>query len=318
MPKISVIVPVYKVEAYLSRCVDSILSQTFADFELWLVDDGSPDRCGELCDEYAQKDARVRVIHKQNGGLSDARNAALDVMTGEYVSFIDADDWVAPDFLESLLTAIERHHCPMAICNFVAVYDDGVQESMYRAATEETVLEGEHIFDTLPQPSACNKMYEAALFRTVRYPVGRLYEDVFVYHDILEQLQKLVCTGKDSYFYFTRHDSIMHSAYTYRAVDIVDAVYARANKLEELGQPRLANEARLVVYSQTAVAYARLDRKDEQNRARLAEATAIYRECYPKLMADPLISKKQKLRLWLLRRLPSLHTQVFGKRMPQN
>ena len=120
---ISVVVPIYNVEKYLNRCVDSILNQTFTDFELILVDDGSPDNCGKICDEYAEKDNRVRVIHKPNGGLSDARNAgiewALKNSDSEWITFIDSDDWVHPNYLEFLLQAAEKNNTSVSICGFV-------------------------------------------------------------------------------------------------------------------------------------------------------------------------------------------------------
>ncbi|MBQ9414447.1 MAG: glycosyltransferase [Clostridia bacterium] len=318
MPTVSVIVPVYKVEEFLPRCVDSLLAQTFTDFELWLVDDGSPDRCGEICDEYAKKDSRIRVIHKENGGLSDARNVAIDRATGEYLAFVDSDDWVSPTFLESMITALKETDADMAVCNFVAVYDDGSRERMYIASDEREVLEGDRIFETLLQPSACNKCYRASIFKTLRYPVGRLYEDAFIYHDILAQTKRIVCTGEDAYFYYLRSGSIMHTSYNIRFTDIIDVIALRAAALDKMGQPILANEARLFGYSQVAVAYAHLDKKDPKEAERLSEIQTIYEGFYPKLMADKRISVKQKLRLWMLRYMPGLHTALFGKRMPIN
>ena len=131
MPQISVIVPVYKVEKYIHKCVDSILAQTFTDFELWLVDDGSPDHCGAICDEYAQIDTRVKVIHKKNGGLSDARNAALDVMNGKYIFFVDSDDWISEDALEIMYSALERTGAKVATGNIVSVREDGTEQALY-------------------------------------------------------------------------------------------------------------------------------------------------------------------------------------------
>ena len=133
MPEISVIVPVYKVEKYIKKCVDSILAQSFTDFELWLVDDGSPDNCGTICDEYAKKDERVKVIHKKNGGLSDARNVALDVMQGKYVFFVDSDDWISNDALESTYEALKRTGTKVATGNIVSVYEDGREREIGRA-----------------------------------------------------------------------------------------------------------------------------------------------------------------------------------------
>ena len=119
MPKVSIIVPVYKAEKYLNRCVDSILAQTFTDFELLLIDDGSPDRSGEICDEYAKKDSRIRVFHKKNGGVSSARNLGLDNVLGEYVTFVDSDDWVEPDFVETMIQTYEKFPWTIPVCGYV-------------------------------------------------------------------------------------------------------------------------------------------------------------------------------------------------------
>ena len=125
---ISVVVPVYKVEIYLDKCIQSVLNQTFRDFELILVDDGSPDRCGEICDQWAEKDHRIRVIHKSNGGLSDARNAGISQAKGEWLSFVDSDDWIAEDMLETLYRLAIDHDAEISCSNFSRVVDDGKME----------------------------------------------------------------------------------------------------------------------------------------------------------------------------------------------
>ena len=124
MPEISVIVPVYKVEKYIHRCVDSILGQTFSDIQVILVDDGSPDTCGDICEEYARRDSRVRVIHKENGGLSDARNAGIPQADGKYIIFIDSDDFIEMDMLEYLYSNIRNANADMATCGCFDVYSD--------------------------------------------------------------------------------------------------------------------------------------------------------------------------------------------------
>jgi len=311
MPKISVIVPVYKVEPYLCRCVDSILAQTFTDYELFLVDDGSPDRCGEICDEYAEKDDRIRVIHKPNGGLSDARNAALDLMTGEYVAFIDSDDWAAPDMLESMYRAAVEHQCDMAVCNICNAYSGGIREDLYVPAIKERVVEGEERYETLYQPSACNKLYKSYIFKELRYPKGRMYEDTFIYHDILKQIDKLVYTGKTSYFYFVRTDSIMNVRYTLQSADIVDAVYLRAVALDEAGVHTHADEAYRALYSRLAVAYERLDWKDEAVKKHLGELKRLYNGVFGRMILDQHFSLKQKLRVLLLFISPALHRALY-------
>ncbi|MBQ6543175.1 MAG: glycosyltransferase family 2 protein, partial [Clostridia bacterium] len=154
MPLISVIVPVYKVEKYLPRCLDSILSQSFTDFELLLVDDGSPDSCPEICDEYARRDRRISVIHKENGGLSSARNAALERATGKYVSFVDSDDYITADALQTLYSALTETDSDIAVGNMMSIDESGNISDFYIPAAGRTLLEGDEILSTLNQPCA--------------------------------------------------------------------------------------------------------------------------------------------------------------------
>lgn len=310
MHEISVIVPVYKVEAYLPRCVDSILAQTFTDYELWLVNDGSPDNCGKLCDDYAKHDSRIRVIHKPNGGLSSARNAALDVCQGRYISFVDSDDWVSPDFLETLHSALMDSGADISICGMVNHYDDGRETVLYEPSSEPCVVEGDAIFDTLYQPCAPNKLYPAKIFKTVRYPVGRWYEDVCAYNEILPMIHRIAYTGKNSYYYFIREGSIIHTAYCMKSTELIEACDARAQMLDRVNQPRHANEARLHIYSNLALAYKHLP-KDEQSAKRLAELQSIFARHYNALMAYTDNNLKQRFRIWLLRHFPKLHKLLY-------
>ena len=145
MAQVSIIVPVYQVETYLRQCIDSILAQTFTDFELILVDDGSKDKSGEICEEYAGKDGRVRVIHKENGGLSDARNAGLEQAAGEYFMFVDSDDYIAPTMIERLYNSIQSESADIAACNFCYVFDKKEKKD-FSTAMEAEVLQGSEIF----------------------------------------------------------------------------------------------------------------------------------------------------------------------------
>lgn len=316
MPTISVIVPVYKVEKYIHKCVDSILSQTYRDFELFLVDDGSPDNCGKICDEYAKIDDRVIVIHKENGGLSDARNVAIDRANGDYLTFIDSDDYVAENHLESMYQAIVNTDSDLAISNISSFTDkDGDEFDLYSPINRRYVLQTqEEIFSTIYRPNAWAKLYKRYIFNDIRYPVGRLYEDAFVYHDVLARVKRLVLTGENTYFYMLRDDSIMHQEYKLAFTDIIDAIELRVKKLEELGLQDLADNNRVFIYSRVAVAYANLDPSVPENKKRLEEIKAIYDEEYPKLMKTTNNSK-QKFRYWLLRNNPNLHSRLFGKNM---
>ena len=182
MPKISVIVPVYKVEAYLQECVDSILAQTFEDFELILVDDGSPDNCGAICDAYAGKDSRVKVIHQENQGLSGARNTGIEASKGEFLTFVDSDDMVSPQYLEVLINLF-CDNTDVAVCGFKS-FLDGTEYPIGRSAREmvrvyspkESLIEL-YNGNTLIPVNACAKLIRRSLLGDLRFPVGKLHED---------------------------------------------------------------------------------------------------------------------------------------------
>ena len=224
-PLVSVIVPVYKVERELPGCVESLLGQTYENLEILLVDDGSPDRCGELCDRYAEREARIRVIHKENGGLSDARNAAIDQMRGEYVTFVDSDDLVSPRYVEHLVDALQKYEADMAVSAIRHTFarnreewDAGVPECRLFETQEalEDMLYQRHIDN-----SACAKLYRSDAFQTVRYPAGRLYEDLATTYKLIDASRRVVYVGAADYRYFQRVGSIVHQAFEPRKMDAV-------------------------------------------------------------------------------------------------
>ncbi len=205
-PLISVIVPCYNVEEYLPKCIESILNQTYRNLEILLVDDGSPDNCGRICDEYAAKDSRIRIIHKKNGGLSDARNAALDVMTGEYVTFIDSDDYVSDDYVEYLYKIIKESGVKLSVSSYQTFVDDSSAEIctnnplFVKIVHTNDALTGmfyQQIFDT----SAWAKMYHRSLFSDgIRYPKGWLYEDLPTTYRLMMKCDYIAFGNYRSYF----------------------------------------------------------------------------------------------------------------------
>lgn len=227
MPQISVIVPVYKVEPYLRRCVDSILGQTFTDFELILVDDGSPDGCPAICDEYALQDDRVLVIHQENGGLSAARNAGIDWAfansDSQWLTFIDSDDWVHPQYLELLRNAAMRYDIDVSICGYVQT---GGEEPCIDADTLEPTrwnTEDFYTSKTTNATIACGKLYRKQCFQTIRYPVGKLHEDEYTTYQILFSHSSLAVIAAPLYCYFHNPASITTSEWTPSRMEVMSA-----------------------------------------------------------------------------------------------
>lgn len=225
MTKISVIVPVYKVERYLDRCVASVCGQTLTDIEIILVDDGSPDQCPRMCDEWARKDARIRVIHKDNGGLGSARNAALEIASGEYINFVDSDDWMEPDALEYLLGLCEAYDADFSMAGMTRTEgersdDPPGQES--RLLTREEFLK--RFFKIGTQESvqyACAKLYRRKLFASVRYPEGLTAEDVPAIFEIAMRSQRIAYSTRKIYHYFLNPESITGSSFSQKRFDLL-------------------------------------------------------------------------------------------------
>ena len=208
---ISIIVPVYKVEQYLIKCVSSLQAQTHSNIEIILVDDGSPDKCGEICDRLKEADSRIRVIHKQNGGLSDARNAGLDVAQGEYVGFVDSDDWVEPEMYEKMLSSLQENQADIAICCIEKVFKDKSQIQDVRRDHVYTNRKAlyELINDKSVNNFAWNKLYKKDLFLGLRYPVGRIFEDLLFTYKLFERANRVTHLNSVYYHYLRRDDSIL-------------------------------------------------------------------------------------------------------------
>ena len=212
-PLISVIVPVYKVEKYLNKCVESIVNQTYKNQEIILVDDGSPDNCPAMCDEWAKKDSRVKVIHKKNGGLSSARNAGLDIMTGSLVSFIDSDDYVGPEMHERLYNLMQEYDADMSICAGIDVFEDKPEPDIKGRPITIKLLSREEALRML----VCNrltviaptKLYKSEIFDSIRFPEGVLYEDYATAHKTYGVCNKIILSNEIFYFYLKRDDSIV-------------------------------------------------------------------------------------------------------------
>lgn len=244
---ISVIIPVYKVEKYFDKCIESVINQSYRNLEIILVDDGSPDNCPAMCDAWAKKDSRIKVIHKTNGGLSDARNAGMAAATGELMGFVDSDDWISPDMYQQLHKLMKTDDSDIVACGVEMVWEDETpsrrltksgcrllnQEEAMRAIIEESWLK---------QP-VWYKLYKTALIRDIPFPVGKYHEDVFWSYQAVAKAKKVSVIDRVGYYYVQHNGSIMGESYSLKRLDAIEAkknrilfIHERFPTLETLTQ----------------------------------------------------------------------------------
>lgn len=255
--KISVIVPIYNVEKYLNRCVESILKQTYKNIEVILVDDGSTDGSGKKCDRFAENDDRIKVIHKKNGGLSDARNAGLEIASGEYIAFVDSDDWIFHTMFERLYTTLKEYDTELVVCEPIYAYETYIDEQqlsgksfeLNKREAMELLLE-----DRRFRSFAWNKLYAKRLWSDIRFPKGKHYEDVRVIYKIYDMCEKIAFLDQGLYYYFQRSQSIVHSAKIESHMELVYAAEERANFLQ-LKYPDMLSRLSASVISSVLIVY---------------------------------------------------------------
>ena len=223
---ISVIVPIYNVEKYLERCVNSILNQTYKNIEIILVDDGSPDKCPQICDEYKNMDSRVKVIHKENGGLSDARNYGLSIATGKYVSFVDSDDYIHEETYEKMIKALELQNADIVSCGINHVYDNkiesiNIEQKIY---DDESAIENLIIGKNLNQ-TVWNKIYKKNVIDNILFEKGKINEDDFWTYKVFSNSKKIITLNDCLYYYVHRESSIMGQGYSIKNLDGLEARY---------------------------------------------------------------------------------------------
>ena len=247
MDLISVIVPVYRTEAYLDRCIESIVDQTYTNLEIILVDDGSPDRCPQMCDEWARRDTRIRVIHKKNGGLSDARNAGMAAATGEYIGFVDSDDWIKPDMFRLLYEKMEQMQSDIAACGVEMVWEDGTPPRRLTKAGS-CVLEAEEAMRAVIEESWIKapvwyKLYRTELVRSIPFPVGKCHEDVFWTYQAVGRAKRVAVFDTTCYHYLQRAGSIMDEGFSLKRLDALEAKVNRLRFIER-NNPELLSLAK--------------------------------------------------------------------------
>ena len=234
--KISIIVPVYNVEAYLERCVESILKQTYTNLEILLVNDGSTDKSGELCDKLALRDHRIRVIHKENGGLSDARNRGIDEASSNLIGFIDSDDYIDEDMYETLYRQMVASKADLSMCGHYDVYHQIPEKQVAEIKTWELMPEEaiKMVMEAkILSVTAVNKLYKKALFEQLRFRIGKIAEDAFIMVDLIHQCSKVVATNEKKYYYVHRENSITTQKFSLKFLNVIEAYEQNAKIISE-------------------------------------------------------------------------------------
>lgn len=271
---ISVIVPVYQVEFYLARCIESLLKQSYTEYEIVLIDDGSTDNCAYLCDSCVVNDSRIKVIHKLNGGLSDARNAGVSFANGELLSFIDSDDMVSDDFFEVMLLAMKNENSDIVECNVAKFYEDNhfdfFQDDL--SVKSYSTVEGLAglIGDSSFHQHVWNKLYKTELVKSIRFPFGKLNEDEFWTYQVFSKAKKVTRIKKTMYYYFQRNDSIMGESFNLKRLDAIEGKCNRQHYIEK-NYPELASQARINLFSScifSAQASLKFLKKEDKKKAK--------------------------------------------------
>lgn len=260
LPLISIIVPIYNVEQYLERCIRSIVNQTYSNLEIILVDDGSPDNCPQICDEWAKKDSRIKVIHKENGGLSDARNAGMQIATGDLIGFVDSDDWIHPQMYEKLFVSMEQQDADIAACQFIKRTSltqsdfelSDINENQIVYDTEEALKE--LILDGKVKQVVWNKLYKKELIQDIWFEVGKYNEDEFWTYQIIAKASRVATMDYVGYYYFQRSDSIIGERYSLKRLDGLEGKEKRFEFIKKY-YPSLESTARLNLFYSLCYAY---------------------------------------------------------------
>ena len=303
-PEISIIVPVYKVEKYLNECIDSILAQTFTDFEVILVDDGSPDNCPALCDAAAAKDSRIRVIHKPNGGVSTARNAGLDAVRGNWISFIDPDDSIDKTFLEKMYRAAVQSGAEVASCNVLYLEADGSRSSYQDTPLRNEVISREeaiHRIRLTPLVQAATRLHRRDVLAGLCFPVGKNYEDAFTTPEVLEHTNSVACVEDVLYHYRLNPEGIMRGKVSLKNLDEIDANYGLLECALKYGKKDTVFLQYIFMKKCFRKTHKKLPQKD-QNSARVKQAEECIRKAGEKVKQCGADTLKNRLEteLWFI------------------
>lgn len=302
--EISIIVPVYNVEKYICKCIDSILNQTFTDFELILIDDGSTDKSGKICDEYKKKDSRIKVIHKKNEGLSSARNIGLDIAQGKYIGFVDSDDYINCEMYSILYKNIIKHDSDIAICAFRKVnkyFNEHVENINNEVKVFNNIEALNNLYGSksLEFIVAWNKLYKKEIFDETKYPVGKINEDEFVIHKLYYACKKVIYIDCNLYYYFQRENSIMNKKFTIKRFDLFYAFKDRVEFFRKVGYKELQYNAEFSFVERFFLLYFKGKYELNLESKKLNKFKNIFKKDLNNLIKNPKYNWKEKC-MWII------------------
>lgn len=314
-PQISIITPVYNVEQYIEKCIDSILAQTFTDFELILVDDGTKDDSGVICDRYAEQDNRIRVIHKQNGGLSSARNAGLDIARGEYIGFIDSDDWIDKDMFSILHKNAITTNADIAVCNIEIITQSEMRQNSCKEHTD-ILFDRDQAMNELYNNSkltysACNKLYKKFLFNNQRYKEGIIFEDMDASYKIINMASKVHYTSKPLYFYRYNDSSILRKEFDKRLLIEFEIKTDMYNfYLEQY--PQFSNEVYAERYLTGIILYLKMNKYHRELVAKYDYLIKADKQILATVLKQKKYPRKKRFLISLSLMLPKLFFRIYS------
>lgn len=312
---ISIIVPIYNVEKYLKKCIESIINQTYKNIEIILVDDGSPDNCGKICDEYSQKDKRIIVIHKKNGGLSDARNKGIDIAKGDYLTFIDSDDFVNIDYIEKLYNSIKLNNTKLAQCGISKVnenneiieklnYDENYIKTSHEILNE---LYGKHLIENVV---VWNKMYAKELFRNIRFPVGKIHEDEFTTYKIFYSVDRISLLSDCLYNYRQTNESIIGKKFNKKRLNLLDALEERMDFFKNRNEIDLYEKTLKFYIEQLRLYYIKVKKYIENSKEIQQDIKRKYKIEHKKFMKIKDKTFKEMLKTKIFYFCPNLYYSI--------
>ena len=303
MDKISIVVPIYKIEKYIKECVDSLLKQTYTNLEIILVDDGSPDNCPQICDEYEKKDNRIKVIHKTNGGLSDARNFVIKACTGKYISFVDGDDYVEKDMYEIAMREMKRENAQIFICGCYYLLNGKTKKRREKKNIKLNMnnveaIDKMNIFGYY-DVSAWGKVYERKLFENIEYPIGKLAEDRYTTYKVLDKAKKIIYDSTPLYIYRQRKNSITHSGNFKVNEDCISAC-------KELMKYLVENHPEIMLNAKTKYVYLNIEEYNnylvykQNSREKRTRILEIIKENYNEIIDNQNLTTSRRVQLLLI------------------